>query len=119
VRCGPDDDDDREDIVVPGRGGEGRGGRRGSRVLRRGGGARRRRGGAHVRRGGGRAAEAHAEEERTPTGVWRKMTGLGFSGLGTLKKRILPTGGLTMSALPSLKKNSSEKHDDVINAHCY
>jgi hypothetical protein len=24
VRCGPDDDDDREDIVVPGRGGEGR-----------------------------------------------------------------------------------------------
>jgi hypothetical protein len=44
------------------------------------------------------------------------MTGLGFRGLGTLKKKNKRWVGLITSAHLLLKKNSSNVHDDIINA---
>jgi hypothetical protein len=79
--------------------------------------------------------EAHAEDAEEGT-RWRRtqrmqrrsghqwlcgkeMTGLGFRGLAHLKRRIVVLGGLIMSARPSVKKNSSNEHDDIINARHY
>jgi hypothetical protein len=47
------------------------------------------------------------------------MPGLGFRGWAHLKRRIVVMGGLIMLARPSVNKNSSNGHDDIINARRY
>jgi hypothetical protein len=79
--------------------------------------------------------EAHAEDAEEGT-RWRRtqrmrrrsghrwlcgeeMPGLGFRGSAHLKRRIVVMGGLIMLARPSVNKNSSNGHDDIINARRY
>jgi hypothetical protein len=51
-------------------------------------------------------------------GGTEEVTGLGFTGLGTLKKKNSRDEQVDYVSMPSLKNNSSDGHDNVINGRC-